>query len=105
LSLRESGDAIKSFDVAYFTASCDKAETNKEFAEDMDVDYPILSDPGLAVAKAFGVVKGRNKYAKRWTFFFGKDGKLLHIDKDVSFGSHGGDIAMKLAELKVAKKP
>ena len=105
MSLRESGDAIRAFDVAYFTASCDNAETNKEFAEDMEIDYPILSDPGFAVAKAFGVVKGEGKYPKRWTFFFGKDGKLLHIDKEVSFGSHGADIAKKLAELKVAKKP
>ncbi len=104
MSLRESGDAIKAFDVAYFTASCDKAETNKEFAESMEIDYPILSDPGLAVAKAFGVVSGDSKYAKRWTFFIGKDGKILHIDKKISFGTLGADIATKLGELKVAKK-
>ena len=41
--------------MAYFTASCDDAETNKKFAESIDLDYPILSDPEGKAAKAFGV--------------------------------------------------
>lgn len=90
--------------MAYFTASCDDAKTNEEFAKSMGIDYPILSDPERAAAKAFGVVKGDGKYAKRWTFFVGKDGKIAHIDKKISFGTHGADIAKKLGELKVAKQ-
>ena len=42
----------------------------------------------------------------RWTFYIGKDGKILHIDKEVKTASHGTDVAAKLKELGVEpKKP
>jgi len=49
--------------VAYFTASVDSAETNKKFADSLELDYPILSDPGKEVAKAYGVITGDKAYA------------------------------------------
>ena len=70
----------------------------------MSVDYPILSDPGRETAKAYGVVTGEGKNAARWTFYIGKDGKILFIDKAVKAGQHGADIAAKLKELGVAAK-
>ena len=57
-SFRESGDALRKFDAAYFTASRDTAEKNRKFAESLAVDYPILSDPAGDVARAYGVVGG-----------------------------------------------
>ena len=42
--------------------------------------------------------------AKRWTFYIGKDGKLLHVDREVKAGTAGPDMARRLAELGVAKK-
>ena len=43
-------------------------------------------------------------YAKRWTFYVGKDGKILFIDKDVKVDTAGADIAARLAELGVARR-
>ena len=40
-----SGETIKSFNVAYFMASVDDAETNKKFAEQEQANFPMLSDP------------------------------------------------------------
>lgn len=42
--------------------------------------------------------------AKRWTFYIGKDGKILFIDKAVKVDTAGADIAAKLGELGVSKK-
>jgi len=42
--------------------------------------------------------------AKRWTFYVGKDGNILLIDKDVEVDTSGADIATKLADLGVARK-
>jgi len=42
--------------------------------------------------------------AKRWTFYIGKDGKILAIDKDVKVDTAGADIAAKLGELGVTRK-
>ncbi len=90
--------------MAYFTASCDTAEENAKFAKSLELDYPILSDPSKEVAKTYGVVNAERKLPFRWTFYIGKDGKILHIDKEVKADNHGEDVAAKLEELGVAKK-
>jgi peroxiredoxin Q/BCP len=103
-AFKEQGGSIREYNVAYFTASNDKADYNKKFAESLGVDYPILSDPENKAATAYGVLKPDGKAANRWTFYIGKDGKILHIDKAVKTGSHGTDVAAKLGELGVEKK-
>jgi len=57
VSFREIGKEIKAYELAYFTASCDKEETNKKFAASLGLDYPILSDPTRQAAIAYGLVK------------------------------------------------
>jgi thioredoxin-dependent peroxiredoxin len=42
--------------------------------------------------------------AKRWTFYIGKDGKILFIDKEVKPDGAGEDVAKKLAELGIPKR-
>jgi thioredoxin-dependent peroxiredoxin len=88
--------------VAYFTASVDTPDTNKKFAESLDLDYPILSDPGKDVARAYGVVTGDKAYASRWTFYIGRDGRILYIDKAVNVAAHGQDVVNRLKELGIA---
>jgi peroxiredoxin Q/BCP len=103
-SFKEKGDALKAYDIAYFTASTDPAEKNKDFAKSLDLDYPILSDPEGKTATAYGIYNKEKNAATRWTFIVDKEGKIAFIDKSVKTGSHATDIAAKLAELKVAKK-
>ena len=103
-SFRANGEALRKYNVAYFTASCDDAETNKKFAESLSLDYPILSDPSRKVSDAMGVTDANRKNPQRWTIYIGKDGKILHVDRSVKTGSHGTDVAAKLEELKVDKK-
>lgn len=104
MSLRESGDSIRKFDVAYFAASCDDVETNTKFAESLELDYPILSDPDRKAATAYGLVANPKGNAARRTIYIGKDGKVLHIDSAVSPKNHGKAIAAKLDELGVDEK-
>lgn len=68
------------------------------------LDYPILSDPEKKVATAFGVVDATRPNPQRWTFYIGRDGKILHVDKGVKTETHGKDIAEKLKELGVAER-
>ncbi len=89
--------------MAYFTASVDSVEKNTEFAKSLDLDYPILSDPDKAVAEAFGCLNARG-LSNRWTYYIGKDGKILHIDKQVKAADHGQAITEKLDELGVERK-
>ncbi len=89
--------------MAYFTASVDPVDKNTDFAKSLDLDYPILSDPSKEFAKSLGCLNDRGM-SNRWTYYIGKDGKILYIDKSVKTGVHGKAIADKLAELGVAKK-
>jgi thioredoxin-dependent peroxiredoxin len=96
---------LKTLDVAYFTASVDTPETNQKFAESLGVEFPILGDPDSKVARAYGVVDDQQKFARRWTFYIGTDGRILEIDKKVNCPSHAADVAKKLQELGAKAKP
>ncbi len=98
-----SGPNLKNFDVVYFMASVDDAETNKKFAEANEADFVLLSDPSKQVATSYGVLSERG-FASRWTFYIGLDGKILYIDKQVKPATSGEDIVAKLQELGIKKK-
>jgi peroxiredoxin Q/BCP len=102
-SLRGSGADLRQFNVKYFGASVDAAETNKRFAASLGIDYPVLSDPDKTVARAYGVI-GVTGFPRRWTFFIGKDGRILGIDKAVHVKRHGHDVADRLARLSVPRR-
>ena len=68
------------------------------------MDYPLLADPEKTAAEPYGVLMPLVGVAKRWTFYIGKDGKILFIDKEVKPDTAGADVARKLAELGVAKR-
>ncbi len=103
-SLRESGEDIRAFDVAYFAASVDPVDVITKFAKSLDADYPMLADPDATAAKAYGVVSPDRQYPQRWTFYIGKDGTILHVDRAVKPASAGADVAKRLSELKAPKK-
>ena len=102
-SIGGSSRALGQFNVAYFGASVDRPETNREFADSMGIDFPILSDPGKSVARAYGVL-GPSGFPSRWTFYVGIDGRILRIDKGVRTGVHGLDIEKTLNELQTARR-
>ena len=104
-SFHEAGPQIKAYDVAYFMASTDAADRNKEFAVSMQADFPLLSDPEKKIAAAYGVLNPRGT-ATRWTFYLGPDGKIAFLDTDVGkrVATAGPDVVAKLAELGAKKK-
>lgn len=63
----------------------------------------MLADPDKTAAKQFGVLSGMG-FASRWTFYIGKDGKILYVDREVQPKSAGADTAARLASLGVAKR-
>jgi len=102
-SITASSDTITKFDVAYFMASVDTPEKNKEFAGQQQANFPLLSDQDKKVAAAYGVLNARG-VASRWTFFIGPDGKIKHIEKQTPTANAGPWLTSKLEELGVKKK-
>ena len=85
-------------------ASTDPIEENTKFGAEHKADFPLLSDPTKEVATKYGVLNAQRGFANRWTFYIGKDGKILAIDKAVKPATSAQDMAAKLGELGVPSK-
>jgi len=101
--LRDSAEAIATFKVKMFVVCCDSVEKVEGFAEKLNAPYPILSDDDRIASKKFGVDRALG-LSRRFTFYFGSEGKLRFIDKKVSVGTHGQDVIKRLEELGFEKK-
>ena len=84
--------------------SLDEPDRNKAFAESLGAEHVLLSDEGGAVGRSYGVVGVAGLYARRWTFYIDRDGRVRKVDKKVQVGSAGQDIARALGELGFAKR-
>jgi len=94
---------LQKFHVQVFAASVDNAETNKRFADEHHYNFPILSDPDKAVAKAYGVLAPAG-YAQRWTFIIDREGTIRAVDQKVNFASHGKDLAKALEAAGIPRR-
>ncbi len=79
--------------------SLDTAERNRDFAESLGADFPILSDPDGSVARLYGVLSEGGRYALRHTVYIDRAGIVRHVDRKVNAARHGSDIAAALARL------
>ena len=69
----------------WFTASAQtRSKTTRSSRSHSTLSSRCVSDPGGEVAKAFGVLMGNGKFAKRVTFVIGTDGQI-------AFVGEGGD--------------
>ena len=64
--------------------SVDSQPANKEFAKQIGVTFPILSDFQRAVSKAYGILNEQYGFANRTTFVVDKQGIIRHIEKDAA---------------------
>ena len=99
-SLAQNGHLLKRLDVTYFMASVDELEKNQEFVAETEADFPLLSDPSKTVAEAYDVLAFYG-LPYRHTFYIGKDGKILFIDKEINAATSAEDMAAKLEELGI----
>ena len=78
--------------------SKDTVEAQKRFASRNGVGFPLLSDTGGDVIKAYGV-GGFLGFAKRKTFLIDSKGKIAKVYGSVSPAKHAGEVAADLASV------
>jgi len=64
--------------------SVDSQFANREFAKQIRVNFPILSDFRRTVSKAYGVLNDEHGFANRTTFVVDREGIIRHIEKDAA---------------------
>jgi peroxiredoxin len=68
-------------DTQVFGMSVDSIPANREFAKQIGVTFPILSDFKRTVVKAYGVFNEEQGFGNRATFLIDKEGIIRHIDE------------------------
>ena len=64
--------------------SIDSTFANKAWAEQIGVQFPLLSDLGSEVTHRYGVFNPKNKAARRTTFVISPEGKIENIQSDAA---------------------
>ena len=68
-------------DTQVFGLSIDSPYANAEFAKQIGVTFPLLSDIKHTVVKDYGIFNEEGGYGNRATFVIDKDGIIQHIDE------------------------
>ncbi|HYW74932.1 MAG TPA: peroxiredoxin family protein [Pyrinomonadaceae bacterium] len=68
-------------DTQVFGLSIDSPFANAEFAKQLGVTFPLLSDIKHTVVKDYGIYNEDGGYGNRATFVIDKDGIIQHIDE------------------------
>ena len=68
-------------DTQIFGLSVDSVPANREFAKQIGVSFPLLSDFKRTVVKQYGIFNEEGGYGNRATFVIDKNGLIQHIDE------------------------
>jgi peroxiredoxin Q/BCP len=100
---RDEYAALQASGALLLGISPDDEESHRKFAAKFNLPFPLLADPGAAIATAYGVWKEKNMYGRtymgveRATFIIDPDGKIRKIFPKVKVDGH---VAEVLAALK-----
>jgi len=76
--LKEKEDTILELDTQILAASVDSTWTQKAFAKELEVKFPILSDFGKKTVALYGSLYEDKGFAKRTVFVVDKQGKIVY---------------------------
>ena len=68
-------------DTQVFGLSVDSVPANREFAKQIGVTFPLLSDFKRTVVKDYGIFNEEYGFGNRATFVIDKEGIIQHIDE------------------------
>lgn len=101
-SLRDEFAAFRKLDVIVFGVSLDDTESHQAFAKKYRLPFPLLSDSGGEIAKAYGSLGGFGpiRYAKRHTFIIDPDGRIAKVWRKVNPAEHSRELLVALNALR-----
>jgi len=81
-SFQEQLAKLEAADTQVLGVSMDSPFSNKAWADQIGVTFPLLSDWGGDVTRDYGLYNATYKAPRRATFLIGKDGKVLEVQMD-----------------------
>ncbi len=74
--------------------SVDSPAANAEFAKQIGVTFPLLSDMTRKVIKEYGILNDEHQFANRTTFVVDKQGVIQHVEEGKSAVDPTGAVTM-----------
>lgn len=90
-AFRDAWKELQAAGVVLVGISTDSIASHKKFAENHKLPFHLVSDPGGAIAKAYGV-PNRLGFLARQTFVIGPNGELKKIYRSVDVSEHASEI-------------
>ena len=91
-------------DTAVLGVSVDSPYANAEFAKQLGVQFPLLSDMTRKVTKAYGILNDEKQFANRTTFVVDKRGVIQHIEEGQGAVDPTGAVTICMALKKKQSK-
>jgi len=97
--IRDSFSKFKENEIVVLGISVDSKESIKEFINENELNFPLLSDEDKEVSKAYGVLNNIG-LDSRITFIVDKQGNIAEILRDVDVETHADDVFNIAVKLK-----
>ncbi|NLV92242.1 MAG: peroxiredoxin [Firmicutes bacterium] len=104
-SFRDNLREYQTLNAVVLGVSKDSAASHRRFADKYNLNFPLLSDEDLAVAKAYGVYRRtKNSEQESWefvrsTFLIDGEGRLAQIWYDVQVDGHADAVREAITKL------
>ena len=103
-SLRDSNAEIAARGAAILGVSAQGVESHQRFTEKFSLNFPLLADTDLKIAKDYGVagsglgglLRSVIKVAERVTFIIDEKGRISHVLDDPDCADHGAEVLAAL---------
>ncbi len=106
--MRDNIFAFRQVNAQILGVSVDDVESQKKFAEENSLPFPVLADPTKAAAKSFGVLTrfmGVMELAQRDTFLIDPQGRIAKHWSKVDPKGHSEMVLAELKARQAAAKP
>lgn len=83
-SFQQNLSKLEAADTQVLGISMDSPFSNKAWAQQINVTFPLLSDWGGDVTREYGLYNPQKKIGRRVNYLIDKDGKVaeMHLDSD-----------------------
>jgi peroxiredoxin Q/BCP len=104
-SFRDQQAALRSAGAQVVGISGDSTVLHEKFRAKHDLNFPLLSDVGNEVGRAYGVYKKKSLYGRefmgieRTTFVIGRDGVVRKVFPKVKVAGHTAQVLAALKEV------
>jgi len=101
-SFRDNKQKFDQLNTVILGVSVDSVESHKSFADDMKLNFTLLSDEQKTTSKAYGVLNNLVvlSYSSRQTFILDPLGMVAHHFDDVDPDTHTQETLEKLIEIQ-----